>query len=510
MVAQNGPMSGVQALAAVADCAEPPYRDSLRCLVRLERDGSARVVSASTSLAALFQRQPAALIGKLIDEVLGANGPILGDALHTSLVRGDVLELDLAVTIPQGAIPTRLVLMPQPHGSAVKVLVIDLRPQSITGTQGAEIGEDILVRYRADLTVLDCSQSYARYHGRKPSEIVGHSLACWLPPGELEAIRRAIAAAEGRSIVNTNEIAKTLPDGAQRWYRWVDVALPVRSGETPEFLSIGLNVTAMKQARDELQRKNSALIAAAEELREAQVAAEDSNRAKSRFLAHMSHELRTPLNSILGFADIMRASLFGPIEPERYREYVELIHNSGELLLSLINDVLDMSKIEAGKMELSVEPLETTSLAEACRTMVIGMARDNSVVIKVDIAPDCTEVHADVRAAKQMIINLLSNAVKFTPSGGVVTLAFRKREAGVKISVADNGIGMTAEELAKAMLPFGQVDSELARQRKGTGIGLTLVKSLAELHGGTLDIVSAKEVGTTATLILPWLKATTS
>jgi signal transduction histidine kinase len=208
----------------------------------------------------------------------------------------------------------------------------------------------------------------------------------------------------------------------------------------------------------------------------------------------------------------MRAGLFGPVEPERYREYIELIHNSGELLLSLINDVLDMSKIEAGKMELSIEPLEPASLAESCRTMVIGMARDNSVVVKVEIAPDCTEVHADARAAKQMIINLLSNAVKFTPAGGIVTLSFRNRASfgdktgGVSIAVADNGIGMTPEELQKAMLPFGQVDSELARQRKGTGIGLTLVKSLAELHGGTLDIVSAKDLGTTATLSLPRMK----
>jgi two-component system cell cycle sensor histidine kinase PleC len=127
-------------------------------------------------------------------------------------------------------------------------------------------------------------------------------------------------------------------------------------------------------------------------------------------------------------------------------------------------------------------------------------------VVKVEIAPDCTAVHADARAAKQMIINLLSNAVKFTPAGGIVTLSFKKHEDGVSIAVADNGIGMTPEELQKAMLPFGQIDSELARQRKGTGIGLTLVKSLAELHGGTLDIVSAKDRGTTATLTLPWMK----
>jgi PAS domain S-box-containing protein len=496
---------GARALAAEADSAEPPFRDSARCLLRRERDGSLRLLSVSTALAALFQKSPAKIVGQPAAEILGADAAVLGNAVRACLAAGEVIEIDLAVTLPRGAIPSRLLLMPQADGETVQLLLVDLRPQSLTGTVGSDLGDDMLVRYRADLTVLECSESYARFHGRKPSEIIGHSFADWLAPAELEIIRRAIAEAGTRSIINTNQIAKIQPDGSQLWYRWLDVALPARPGEAREILSVGLNITAMKRARDELQRKNTALTAVAEELREAQIAAEDSNRAKSRFLAHMSHELRTPLNGILGFADIMRAGLFGPVEPARYREYVELIHNSGELLLSLINDVLDMSKIEAGKMELSIEPLEPTSLAESCRTMVIGMARDNSVVVKVEIAPDCTEVHADARAAKQMIINLLSNAVKFTPAGGIVTLSFKKREGGVAIAVADNGIGMTPEELEKAMLPFGQIDSELARQRKGTGIGLTLVKSLAELHGGTLDIVSTKGVGTTATLTLPWL-----
>jgi PAS domain S-box-containing protein len=503
---------GAKALAAEAHAAEPPYRDSPRCLLRLERDGTLRLLSVSPALAALFQKSPAEIVGQPAPEVLGIDAAILGDAVRACLVAGEIIELDLAVTLPQGAIPSRLVLMPQADGEIVQMLLIDLRPQSLRGTVGTDLGDDLLVRYRADLTVLDCSESYAQFHGRKPSEVIGRSFADWLAPAEVEIIRRAIAGAGTRVIINTNQIAKTQPDGSQRWYRWIDVALPTRPGEAMEVLSVGLNITAMRRARDELQAKNTALTAVAEELREAQIAAEDSNRAKSRFLAHMSHELRTPLNGILGFADIIRAGLFGPVEPERYRDYAELIHNSGELLLSLINDILDMSKIEAGKMELSIEPLETTPLAESCRTMVIGMARDNSVVVRVEIAPDCTEVHADSRAAKQMIINLLSNAVKFTPAGGIVTLSFKKRDpfgdktGGVSIAVADNGIGMTPEELQKAMLPFGQVDSELARQRKGSGIGLTLVKSLVELHGGTLDMVSAKDQGTTATLFLPWMK----
>jgi signal transduction histidine kinase len=503
---------GAQARAAEADSAEPPYRDSPRCLLRLERDGMPRLLSVSSALAALFQKAPAEIVGQPAAEILGADPAVLAAAVRRALTSGDALELDLAVTLPQGAIPCRFVLMRQPDGETVHLLLIDLRPRAVSEVSDTDAGEDLLVRYRDDLTVLDCSESYARFHGRALSQMIGHGFADWLQPAELDIIRRAINAEAGRgshnpnAIVNTNEIARTQPDGTQHWYRWVDVLLPGRPGEAREFLSVGLNVTALKQARDALQAKNTALTAVAEELREARIAAEDSNRAKSRFLAHMSHELRTPLNGIIGFADIIRAGLFGPVEPERYREYVELIHNSGELLLSLINDILDMSKIEAGKMELSIAALETAPLAEACRTMVIGMARDNSVLVRIEIAPDCGEVHADARAAKQMIINLLSNAVKFTPAGGVVTLSFTRRAEGVAIAVADNGIGMTPDELTKAMQPFGQIDSELARQRRGTGIGLTLVKSLAELHGGRLDIVSAKGQGTTATLMLPWMK----
>jgi signal transduction histidine kinase len=498
---------GAEARAAEGDSVEPHYRDTPRCLLRLERDGRPCLVSASAALAALFQKRPEEIAGRPAAEVLGTDAATLAAAVRACLTTGEILEVDVAVTLPLGAIPSRLVLMPQ--NDAVQLLLIDLRPQSLQGTTGIDaVGDDMLVRYRADLTVLDCSESYAQFHDRRPADIIGRSFAEWLPAAELEIIRRAVAGAGARSIINTNQIAKTQADGSQRWYRWIDVALPARPDETRAFLSIGFNITAMVLARDELQRKNTALVAVAEELREAQIAAENSNRAKSRFLAHMSHELRTPLNGIIGFADIMRAGLFGPVEPERYREYVELIHNSGELLLSLINDILDMSKIEAGKMELTIEPLEIAALAESCRAMVIGMARDSSVAIKVEIEAGCTVLNADERAAKQMIINLMSNAVKFTPAGGVVTLSFRKRDdAGIAISVADNGIGMTPAELQKAMLPFGQVDSELARQRKGTGIGLTLVKSLVELHGGTFDIVSTKGVGTTATITLPARKA---
>jgi PAS domain-containing protein len=221
---------GAQALAAAADSAGPPYRDSPRCLLRLERDGTLRLLSASKALATLFQKMQAEIVGQPVAELLGADAKILTGGVRACLAARDVLEIDLGVTLPHGAIPSRLILMPQPDGETVQLLLIDLRPQSLTGTVGTDLGDDMLVRYRADLTVLDCSESYAQFHGRKPSEIIGHSFAYWLPPAELDIIRHAIAEADSRSIINTNQIAKTQPDGSQRWYRWLDVALPVQPG----------------------------------------------------------------------------------------------------------------------------------------------------------------------------------------------------------------------------------------------------------------------------------------
>jgi two-component system cell cycle sensor histidine kinase PleC len=364
-----------------------------------------------------------------------------------------------------------------------------------------------LVMFNEQYRAMYPKSAPAIYHGVTMTEMLRYSAAS----GELGPVEDpdqfALEVRHNYEINPELRYQRRLADG-----RWILVSQHRTSdggyvGLRTDITAVKENEAALQHASDELERKNAALVTLTDELRQAQIAADESNRAKSRFLAHMSHELRTPLNGILGFADIMRAGLFGPVEPPRYKDYVELIHNSGALLLSLINDILDMSKIEAGKMELSIQPIEIAALAESCRAMVIGMARESSVALKVDIDPDCREVHADERAAKQMIINLMSNAVKFTPAGGVVVLKFRDLGAdGVAISIIDTGIGMTAAELQKAMLPFGQVDNEFSRQRKGTGIGLTLVKSLVELHGGTLDLASEKGKGTTATITLPWLK----
>ncbi len=243
----------------------------------------------------------------------------------------------------------------------------------------------------------------------------------------------------------------------------------------------------------------------AEDRDRARRAADEANRGKSRFLANMSHELRTPLTAILGFSDVMSGEIFGPIEPPRYREYIDLIHESGEHLLSLINDILDLSKIEAGKMQIVVLPVSTAELVRQSSSLMRVMATERGIDLALKVAPDCQVLHADERAARQIILNLLSNAIKFTPAGGRVTLAVQAiAEDGVEISVTDTGFGMTPDEADRALQLYVQVDSDVARMALGTGIGLPLVKALAELHGGQIRLDSKKGKGTTVAVFLPW------
>ena len=233
--------------------------------------------------------------------------------------------------------------------------------------------------------------------------------------------------------------------------------------------------------------------------------AQAANVAKSRFLATMSHELRTPLNAILGFSEIIARETFGSCNNRQYVDYAQVIHESGAHLLSLINDILDLSKIEAGKLELHPEPNDLREvLDEAIR--LVGTKRDTKKgpTPTVIVAPGLPLLTADRRALVQMIVNLVSNAIKFTPAGGAVSVtAQHNTTGGIEIRVADTGIGIAAKDIDKALAPFSQVDDGDTRRQEGTGLGLPIVKSLIELHGGTLTLESTVGQGTTATLSFP-------
>jgi signal transduction histidine kinase len=230
--------------------------------------------------------------------------------------------------------------------------------------------------------------------------------------------------------------------------------------------------------------------------------AQRASRAKSEFLASMSHELRTPLNAILGFSEIIKTQLYGPLGHGKYIEYAEDVYNSGTHLLDLINDVLDLSKIDAGKMELRKSVFSITELINDTVMLLREKARGHVSIELCLSAP--IHVMADRRLTKQILINLLSNAIKFTPRGGAIRVgALEKDRSGIEIYVADTGIGMTALQIEKAFSLYGQVDSRIARTEKGTGLGLSISHALARLHGGDLTAQSVPGRGTRMTLTLP-------
>ncbi len=250
------------------------------------------------------------------------------------------------------------------------------------------------------------------------------------------------------------------------------------------------------QLRDELERSEK--ISA--DLRLMMDAAEQANRAKSEFLATMSHELRTPLNAIIGFSEVIKSEMFGPIGEQKYVEYSRDINDSGTHLLSLINDILDMSKIEAGEMTTFDEPFQFVEIVEPAIRLI---ANRENIDLTTSIPDDLPAFMGDARMMKQILINLLSNAVKFTPENGKVTLSVSADTDGFLISVADTGIGIPPEDMDKILQPFGQVDSSLARKYEGTGLGLPLVKAMVELQGGVLSIGSVVGEGTTVEIRFP-------
>jgi two-component system cell cycle sensor histidine kinase PleC len=262
-------------------------------------------------------------------------------------------------------------------------------------------------------------------------------------------------------------------------------------------------VRRLTQARDKASVAAQAQTALILRLEESRREAETANQAKSTFLAIMSHELRTPLNAIIGFADVIRTEALGPIENARYREYISDIRDSGAHLLELINKILDLSKIEAGKFELAPQRLSTEPAIRSVLRLFREQATAAGLRLELTVHASACSVRADERALKQMLINLISNALKFAPRGSAVEIAAVASEAVTEISVSDHGIGIAAEDIEKAVAPFSQLGDPMTRRHEGTGLGLSLVKALIELHGGRLEIDSAPGRGTSVRLLFP-------
>jgi two-component system cell cycle sensor histidine kinase PleC len=240
------------------------------------------------------------------------------------------------------------------------------------------------------------------------------------------------------------------------------------------------------------------------ELRHALGAATASSKAKGDFLALMSHELRTPLNAIIGFSEVLGAELFGPLGHARYKEYSRDVHGAGKHLLALINDILDLSKAEAGKFDLCDDEIVMADLLVECLRLMRGRAEEAGLKLETRFAPGLPNLVVDRLRLKQILLNLLSNAIKFTPSGGRVTLSADQAANGeCLLAVRDTGIGMAPEAIPLALEPFRQIASPLSRNHEGTGLGLSLVKSLIECHGGRVELESVVNQGTIARVVLP-------
>jgi two-component system cell cycle sensor histidine kinase PleC len=368
---------------------------------------------------------------------------------------------------------------------------------------------EAFVLWDADNRLVLCNSNFQELHDLPDEAItVGASYESVVSAGRKPVVRNKVVNA-GATVPGGRTFEAQLEDG-----RWLHIS--ERRTKDGGYVSIGTDITALKTHEEKLIDSEKRLMASVADLRASQqrsselaekyaaekTRAEEANQAKSKFLANMSHELRTPLNAIIGFSEIMASGMFGPLGADKYREYCSDIHGSGQYLLDVINDILDMAKIEAGRIRLDFEDLDLdTMLTEAMR-VVSARAEEKQLTVTARIDPDL-RLRADRRAIKQIALNLLSNAVKFTPAGGRVTLRGRAGGDGVVLSIADTGIGIPPDSLARLGRPFEQVESQLTKSHQGSGLGLAIAKSLAELHGGRMRIRSTLGKGTLVAVQLP-------
>ena len=360
----------------------------------------------------------------------------------------------------------------------------------------AENATDMITRHDEKGRVVFASLGAQQLFGEPAQKMIGDGLFERVHVADRPAYLTALSRchANGEPIAVEFRVRRAGAAGPAR-YVWVEMRCrPMRPQDTtaverPSSVAVTRDVSDRKAQEAELTRTRDE--------------AESASRAKTQFLANMSHELRTPLNAVIGFSEILNRELFGALGEARYRDYARLIHESGEHLLNVVNDILDMSKIEAGKFKIVKEPFEVASLVKSCCDLMRHTAEQRSLSLIVDVAPGIPELPADKRACKQMLLNVISNAIKFTDPGGWVRVSARVEGESVELAVADNGIGIAEADLPKLGNPFVQANNSYDRSYDGAGLGLSVVKGLARLHGGQLELASTLGQGTTATILLP-------
>jgi two-component system cell cycle sensor histidine kinase PleC len=412
---------------------------------------------------------------------------------------------------------------PHPHLIGIAVDITEqkrLAEESATAemrlSDAIEAISEAFVVWDADNRLVLCNSKFQSLHG-----LTDEAVAPGTPYEDISAagskpIVRMQLSSEGRAVPGARTFEAQLEDG-----RWLQIS--ERRTKDGGFVSVGTNITELKRHEEKLVESEKRLKATVVDLRSSQQAlerqteqlaylaeryaeqkdrAEEANQAKSAFLANMSHELRTPLNAIIGFSEMMESGMFGPLGDAKYNEYCRDIRESGRYLLDVINDILDMSKIEAGRTSLEYETIELDSFLADSMRMVAARVDEKRLAVNAEIEPSI-RLRADRRMIKQIIINLLSNAVKFTPDGGRITVRARMVNSHVNIAIEDTGIGIPKEALKNLGKPFEQVESQLTKTHRGSGLGLAIAKSLAELHGGAMRIRSSLGVGTIVLVRLP-------
>jgi cell cycle sensor histidine kinase DivJ len=359
---------------------------------------------------------------------------------------------------------------------------------------------DVITRHGANGTVLFASPAAEGLFGASVGDLRGHGLFDRVHiadrPAYLTALANAAAGGESQSVEFRVRLDTADPDEPVRFI-WIEMRCRPLDRAVGESAS-GKSREVVAVMRDVTERK-----AQEQAIEDARAEAERANRAKSRFLATMSHELRTPLNAVIGFSEMLVNETQMRLNAQRRRDYAKLINDSGNHLLAVVNDILDMSKLETGEFEIRPEPFALGPVIAGCCDLLALRARDAGIDLVIDAPDDLPEIVADKRALKQILINLVSNAVKFTDRGGLVTISAQREEDRICIAVEDNGIGIREEDLARLGDPFFQASDSYDRRHDGTGLGLSIVKGLVRLHGGDLAIRSRGGEGTRVSVRLP-------
>jgi cell cycle sensor histidine kinase DivJ len=399
--------------------------------------------------------------------------------------------------------------------SALYAAAIALRAGSLarTGARLLSVGDaryhllarnmtDVITRHGRNGAVLFASPAAEPLFGAPPRELIGHGLFDRVHVGDRPAYLTALADAathpEGRSV--EFRVRRDVAEGKARkasHFIWVEMRCRPLDGPAEQ--------ASDEHGRDVVAVMREITVRKAQEqaIEDARSEAERANDAKGRFLATMSHELRTPLNAIIGFSDMLMNEESLKLDAVRRHDYAQLINESGQHLLSVVNGILDMSKIETGNFEITPEPFAPGPVIATCADILALKARDAGVDLVARVADDLPEIVADKRAVKQILINLLSNAIKFTDRGGRVTVSARCEAATIVLTVADTGVGIDASDLPRLGDPFFQARGSYARPFDGTGLGLSIVKGLVALHGGSLDIRSRVGEGTSVSVRIP-------